>query len=312
MGKYKILCFDGGGIRGILAAKLLDMLSKAVPGMLKNVRLYAGTSTGSIIALALAYGAKPEIVVRLYVDNGPDIFTPFDVPFYEKFVRGINKPKYNNIKLRKILEKNFAGSPVLGSLRGRVLVNAFKLKDGGNWKPVMMTNFPNSAYLNTPVVDAALRSSAAPVYFPSYQGFIDGGVFANNPCINALSAALDKRSGKAWLHQIRMLSFGTGFYPACLHHRDVVWGAMEWLDPFSKPSAPLLSILMDGSQIVDDYQCRMILGEKYCRVNIQLDKRVDLDDCRGVDYLVKSAAEFPAKKPEEWNYIVGWVKRNFV
>jgi len=28
------------------------------------------------------------------------------------------------------------------------------------------------------VVDSILRSSAAPVYFSAYQGFIDGGVFA--------------------------------------------------------------------------------------------------------------------------------------
>jgi patatin-like phospholipase/acyl hydrolase len=40
------------------------------------------------------------------------------------------------------------------------------------------------------VVDAALRSAAAPTYFPVYQGYCDGAVTANNPSLVAVSMAL--------------------------------------------------------------------------------------------------------------------------
>jgi patatin-like phospholipase/acyl hydrolase len=39
-------------------------------------------------------------------------------------------------------------------------------------------NNHSSSNDNDFVVDVILRSSAAPVYFSAYQGFIDGGVFA--------------------------------------------------------------------------------------------------------------------------------------
>src|SRR5262245_9236130 len=50
---YRILSCDGGGIRGVITAKLLQALD---PSVIKNIDLFAGTSTGSIIALGLASG----------------------------------------------------------------------------------------------------------------------------------------------------------------------------------------------------------------------------------------------------------------
>ena len=40
------------------------------------------------------------------------------------------------------------------------------------------------------VADCTLRSAAAPTYFPSYQGHVDGGMFANNPSLLAASLVL--------------------------------------------------------------------------------------------------------------------------
>ena len=56
MPAYHILSLDGGGIRGIFSARVLERLEQAVPGFLGQLNLLAGTSTGGIIALGLAAG----------------------------------------------------------------------------------------------------------------------------------------------------------------------------------------------------------------------------------------------------------------
>ena len=57
MAKYRILCLDGGGLRGLITARLLARLNAhpQVAGWLSTVDLFAGTSTGGILALGLAF-----------------------------------------------------------------------------------------------------------------------------------------------------------------------------------------------------------------------------------------------------------------
>ena len=74
MGKYRILSLDGGGIRGVLTARLLERLAAAHPEFLPSVDLFAGTSTGALLAVALAKGRTPAELVQLYRKNGPRIF----------------------------------------------------------------------------------------------------------------------------------------------------------------------------------------------------------------------------------------------
>ncbi|MGC1952989.1 MAG: patatin-like phospholipase family protein [Gammaproteobacteria bacterium] len=56
---YRILACDGGGIFGVITAKLLQSLDRSV---LDNIDLFAGTSTGSIIALGLASGVSIDTI----------------------------------------------------------------------------------------------------------------------------------------------------------------------------------------------------------------------------------------------------------
>ena len=62
-----------------------------------------------------------------------------------------------------------------------------------HWKPKFFHNLERGGSKDGGelVVDVALRTSAAPTYFPSYQGYVDGGVVANNPTMAALAQALD-------------------------------------------------------------------------------------------------------------------------
>ena len=78
---YLILSCDGGGIRGYLSSLLLQQLDKDLKIFGTNnwnVDFYAGTSTGGLIALALAQGQSIDSIVNLYATKAPQIFTPAD------------------------------------------------------------------------------------------------------------------------------------------------------------------------------------------------------------------------------------------
>lgn len=64
MPNFRILSCDGGGIRGVLTAVLLNRLAGAYPALLQDradtITLFAGTSTGGILALGLAAGLTPR------------------------------------------------------------------------------------------------------------------------------------------------------------------------------------------------------------------------------------------------------------
>ena len=67
---YRILSCDGGGIRGVITAKLLQALD---PSVIKNIDLFAGTSTGANLVAAIALGRRlgPDAtIVTVMCDSG--------------------------------------------------------------------------------------------------------------------------------------------------------------------------------------------------------------------------------------------------
>lgn len=76
---FLILSCDGGGIRGLITAMIIQQIDQQT-GFLDKVDLFAGTSTGGIIALALASGLPISKIVGLYSDNCSQIFTPYTPP----------------------------------------------------------------------------------------------------------------------------------------------------------------------------------------------------------------------------------------
>jgi patatin-like phospholipase/acyl hydrolase len=92
-------------------------------------------------------------------------------------------------KLRDYLgRKELLGAKTLADLKKQVVVCSFELDvhdhEAGTrkWRPKMFHNFqrPDNGDLYESAVDVALRSSAAPIFFPINDGYIDGGVFANH------------------------------------------------------------------------------------------------------------------------------------
>lgn len=321
MAKFQIMTFDGGGIRGALVAALLRRLERDFPQLLMNVDLFAGTSTGSAIALSLAHGRSAVDLQTLYSTERM------------KFVFGKSRwnflrPKHSNDNLRKLLEENFpdiqqtrGGSRklVLADLKTKVLVTSFKLDDARtkSWSPVYFHNYDTedtfcepSSY--EPVVDVALRSAAAPTIFPSHQGHIDGGMMANNPSTAAIAIALRHNPGLE-IKDIRLLSFGTGYTPTLVKSGTQNWGVLQWLlNPFNEPKEPLLTILFDGVVQADDFMSREILRQdRYRRVNPVLKTQVACDDWRQVPNMEK-LVESPDPETEKMlRATVVWLKGNW-
>ena len=73
--KNVALAIDGGGIRGVVAARALMALEKSIGKPIHEVvNLVAGTSTGAIILGAVAMGLDAKTINDLYLEWGPRIF----------------------------------------------------------------------------------------------------------------------------------------------------------------------------------------------------------------------------------------------
>ena len=83
---FRILSIDGGGIRGILPAKILTELEERYLGAKSAgdyFDLIAGTSTGGIIALALSMGLRAKEILNLYVEHGGEVFPSASLGLHE-------------------------------------------------------------------------------------------------------------------------------------------------------------------------------------------------------------------------------------
>jgi predicted acylesterase/phospholipase RssA len=71
----RILCIDGGGIKGTQPAAFLAQLEDDLDAPIgRYFDLIAGTSTGGILAIGLALGIRAKKLLELYENRGPMIF----------------------------------------------------------------------------------------------------------------------------------------------------------------------------------------------------------------------------------------------
>lgn len=238
----------------------------------------------------------------MYQDLGRRVFD--DGPI-NLAVEKVVKADYSSDLLREIF-KQVVGDIELGDLKKKVIISSFDLdnetiKPGSprTWKPKFFHNFdPDDPDYKEKVVDVAARTSAAPTYFPIYQGYVDGGVVANNPTMCAVAQALEPKTGKQKLADLAVLSIGTGSNPTYLTDKDGSWGLLKW--------APhLISLMMDGAVNLADYQCRQLLGRRYLRMNPIMHQPVNLDDVKNVPFLLELADLEPIDAQ------VRWLKRYF-
>lgn len=355
---YNIIACDGGGIRGLITAILLNDLATNPPqgsttnNILNNVNLFAGTSTGGIIAIGLSCGLTPSSLVNLYETQCASIFQPYESSGASSLLSHLGLPeisfdpcnwvaelchvKYSNAGLYNVLSSTLSQTAdmPLSKLSTGVLAVTLRMSNTGNdpWSPLALTNLPNADYADIAVIDAAMCSSAAPLYFPPYavppataaatMWCADGGVVANNPSTFTLGNVIQSQvlqQQKKELSNIRLLSIGTGAtidYVSSAFLNSFVndWGIMMWLNPVTlghQPAFPLLAAMFDGQAQIAHLEASNILGStQYQRANPTLTQTVALDDCGAIAELKNIATAYIGSS--EWTSIKKWAYSNFI
>jgi patatin-like phospholipase/acyl hydrolase len=221
----KVLSIDGGGVRGIIPARILkEIETRTNKPISKLFNIVSGTSTGGLLTLAITKPntqGNPEFsaknLVDLYMERSKEIFAKPSIIRKIKTGFGLWGSKYDRAAYDKILLQIFKGTLLSQSLCP-VFIPIYSL---GNSKPFIASTYfaarnkENDFYLR----DIAGAASAAPTYFDPkkfrspnsttiYQG-VDGGIYANNPELIGVT-------GVYLLHpsfeigNIILLSLGTG------------------------------------------------------------------------------------------------------
>jgi uncharacterized protein len=211
---FRVLCLDGGGYLGLATATLLEGMEKHFGVRFADrFDLFAGTSTGAILATGLALGLPASRLVSLYEDLGPKVFQPrrFPSPWW--------RAAYPLAPLKEALRCAF-GTQTLGDIHAKgkgILVTAYNLSMGS--VRIFKTDHAPDLSLDSGLLasDVALASAAAPTYFPVFslmnpvsrvkENFCDGGVVANAPALIAFAEAVSTL--QALPGQVRLLSIST-------------------------------------------------------------------------------------------------------
>lgn len=293
---FNIVTIDGGGIRGLIPTILMQKIVRDIPDFLDKVNMLAGASTGGIIALALANGTSLETLFNLYSQKSSSIFTDSQRWAVERPF----KAKYDNTNLKAEL-LNVFGDSKIGDLKKHVIIPSFsitgivqesmlgngrfvKLDNPTCWTPKIFDS-QNQSCMNFLCRDVALYTCSAPTYFQATNGYIDGGVVANNPSTLALAAAISHMNsntlGADHMKDISLLSFGTGRNLKYISDPDYDAG-YAWI-------LNIVDLILDGVNDVSDAQCEQFLGNHYLRVQSDLPKQCQMDDVSEISYIINVA-----------------------
>ncbi len=275
---FSILALDGGGVRGIYAARILSRLEATLEAQVKDCfDLIAGVSTGSILAGAAAASIPMSDIVRLFEEESPRIFRK------RRGISGLTllwRSRYSQKPLDDVLRR-YVPALTLGELTTPLLIPSTNLATGGAhvFKSRYLAELGEtySRDRESLLRDAILASCAAPTFFdPKEVGphlLADGGLWANNPSIIALTEAVSKFNRN--IDEVRILSLGTGHAPN-MYRRRRRWGLLTgW------GREKLVSYALSLQSQASANMAKMMLGPRYLRLDPTIESW-QLDDVRHI------------------------------
>jgi predicted acylesterase/phospholipase RssA len=265
---YRVLALDGGGMRGVIPARVLEQIETRVGLPVSEMfDLVAGTSTGGILALGLTKpdaSGKPQFTAsdmcELYLNEGGAIF-PHSIFREVKTVHGLVDARYPAGSIERVLADRF-GATMLSQALTEVVIPSYDLSAPGPYFFKREYALNETEDWDVRMALVARATSAAPTYFdpavlPSADGhndhaLVDGGTFANNP---TLSGYVDALRLKEDIPRIVVVSIGTGLPPQRPGSGPIPiqadeaggFGLLKW-------TRPILEVVLDGVPKAVEYQ----------------------------------------------------------
>ncbi|KAB7500993.1 85/calcium-independent phospholipase A2 [Armadillidium nasatum] len=189
-GRGRVLCLDGGGIKGLVLCQMLDVIKELLgQSITDSFDWISGTSTGGFLALDIATGKSVNHAQALYFSLKDRIFVG-------------NRP-YDTKDLENILKNEFGEDTVMSDItRNRISITTTladrlpaDLHMFRNYEaPIDVLGIGESSDFVKPLPPfkqriwmAARASGAAPTYFSSTDKYLDGGLISNNPVLDTLA-----------------------------------------------------------------------------------------------------------------------------
>ena len=309
----KILSIDGGGIRGIIPALVLQNIEGRLKNKLHLTECFdvmAGTSTGGIIILLLntpdekgAARYNTNTIVNLYRNFGKKVFYK---PNWQTIlsVNGWIDEKYSTKNLEKYMAEYF-GKTRLSEALTEILIPTYDLGKEITYffKRAKARESPDRDFY---FANIARATSAAPTYFrPAIiknlgngqtSIFVDGGVVTNNPALSALVHAF-KLFGKD--NYFLVVSVGTGTIYATKRDEEKnlgilknFGGKLEWI-------TDIVPTMLDAASDLIDYELQELFQDtdnkdNYIRFEIKISPvHDDLDNTssKNIEALEKYAQQ---------------------
>lgn len=273
---YHVLALSGGGYRGLYTATVLAEIESALGRPIaSHFDLICGTSAGGMLALGLADEVPAKELKELFEKQGGRIFGSRSLS--RRFLGYWLTAKHDSAGLRETLTERFQDGTI-GDLKHRVLVPAVNYSTGLGqfFKTPHHPAFELDHRMK--IVDVALATAAAPVYFPLARNdrgvFADGGLVGNAPGLFGLHEVRTFLAPNQDV-LVRVLAIGTMTIGA------TVRGGASLDRGFGKWRGGLFDLVISAQESSVNYMLRQSLGDNY----FQIDDQVTPDQSRDVKAL---------------------------
>ena len=305
--RRRILSIDGGGVRGIIPASVLAALESATGKPAReHFDFLAGTSTGAVIAGALAAGIPAERLVSLYERRGPELFRK--IPVLSFLRRVATGTMYDVTTLNRMLGEELGEQAGwrMNDVPNDIMITSKGLDDGHQW--YFVKDQPGAKPGRTGglrLVDCVTASAAAPTYFgpwdvPDIGTLVDGGTgVAGNPTYQACVEAFEYNKDRYSARTTTVVSLGTGRF---LERKRPTW-ILSWLEWI------LSELLRSPGEQQTELVQRHYPAARFYRIDVKLPRDFQLDDIREVAELRRIGEALAATV--DWAAILAGDERTF-
>src|SRR5919109_4281486 len=286
-----LLSIDSGGIRGIIPTIALVKLERTTGKLTRDIFSFvAGTSTGAIIAAAIAAGIPAVRILDFYTSRAKDIFNRSPLKFLKLILFGY---RYSTQNLHHLIGEALdpARPWTLNDSPIDILLTAKRISDGMPWYFVRDHPANSGCTGRLGLVDCTTASAAAPTYFEPWTisesstpalcervgTLVDGAVgVTGHPVYQACIEAFEYTPDYPQEETITV-SLGTGKFK---HRREPRWigGWLEWV---------LAELLESPGEQQTEFTWRHYPQMKFYRIDTELKEDVALDDARDIPRLLE-------------------------